>query len=353
MSQRVSLVLLAVTACVVPEDIPPTTTAEQYAWNDDEDCEVWGCGMNSPEVDNLGLHELALDGSWTPAYWRITKITKEPDGQTEYSANVYRAQVSATPVGGGTTLNGGAVVGLVFHVENRNGAKYVIRLMGLDRTTFFAKPNGTAYLTATYLVGWDILRPPGSHYVWKNVCSKPVSGSPDNLGMNEHQSVLFEHDRIVAATKAVTHLSRQYFNIGCAGHALAKLHLTGHTQAAKSITGGVMTTDLAQRTTMLKTLSADYCGTGTAFTVAGEPLEWKTANGWMGYSSPAPTLEARWDASGATCLHETRLDTTTYPTLLDDIANECGGSLPPSCATADQSTDANNLAGKYLVSGNP
>ena len=68
-------------------------------------------------------------------------------------------------------------------------------------------------------------------------------------------------------------------------------------------------------------ITADYCGTGHAFTRTGEPLLFNT-HYWQRFSLPHPHLEAIWTASGAACLSEPRR-AAEEPGILAVIQAEC------------------------------
>jgi hypothetical protein len=300
----------------------------------------------------MGFHDGHVAGLENVEGFRVKKVTMGTwPGATEYKLTVKGARISATPVGGGTTLTGGAVLGLVLHVEHKSGTAYWIRIADIGRTPYWARPRGVTYWATTYVLQWTASKvAPGTKQVWDNVCSNPVADDAENLGMNAFHSVVFEGDRISGEKKLVYAIDTDWFNIGCAGHALAKQHLTGHTEGAATAVAAFATT-IDERTTALKMFAADYCGTGTAFTVAGTPLEWRDHRGWMNYSGPVK-LESRWSPTGATCIEETRLDPIAHATLLADINAECGFT-PPTCSALDGTADPNVFAGNHLVSAMP
>jgi hypothetical protein len=115
-------------------------------------------------------------------------------------------------------------------------------------------------------------------------------------------------------------------------------------------------TDFEMKTTTLKMITADYCGTGKPFTVAGQPLGWLDQFAWNKYAVGfAGSKEAEWTAKGVSCLNKPRvianptaLGSSTFPTLEDDIRAECGGR-PRNCAD----DDINLLNGSHIISSNP
>src|SRR5262249_22024159 len=174
---------------------------------------------------------------------------------------------------------------------------------------------------------------------------QPVEHSADPIGgpRNEPPS-----KTVKDAEPATT-----WFNLACAGTLTAKMHLMRHTNAgawtAASWTPGHEVTDPAapfhtdvpQRRAMVKMFAADYCGTGDAFTVDGQPLMYDDSKHWFapgssgvaamhvaadGTLSPSgSTMEALWTDHGALCVSRPRhVDRTAVPCL--------GGSSPlPLC----------------------
>lgn len=76
--------------------------------------------------------------------------------------------------------------------------------------------------------------------------------------MELDEAIVFETDRFDAASKTMDPVGDpRWFNIGCAGHTLAKMHLTRNTIASGAAAHGVSAND---RQATLKMLVADYCG---------------------------------------------------------------------------------------------
>jgi hypothetical protein len=322
-------------------------------------CDDWGCGSNSPEIDHLGIHDVhgKVGGPANANGFHVTRIQAPPCalcGLVDFDV-VSSSQSSLVVQGPFGTLTGDKVKGTIISVES-GGTKYDIIIKDVGRTLFWAQLTGSE-ATRTYDVQWDIERAPGQKREWKSVCVNPPNdGSADLLGMNAHHSVVFENDWIDAAKKTVERRPEAgWFNIGCAGHALAKLHLTGHTAGAQARYPGFVTDEKLRQTT-LKMITADYCGTGYAFTVAGQPLEWTDELAWNTYSLGfIGAKEAEWGQKGVTCLNKPRVianptptGSAVFPTLYDDIKLECGG-MPPACAD----DDAYFLNGSHIISSNP
>jgi hypothetical protein len=130
---------------------------------------------------------------------------------------------------------------------------------------------------------------------------------------------------------------------------MAKMHLLRHTTAGIDPTGQVPVAPDKQRQSMLKMLTADYCGTGQSFTVNGHPLRYMDRAGIYTANpvdvSDLPNLEAIWGPQGAVCINKPRM----VPLL--DVETACGrlNNPFPSCTS---------MAGNWpiygsVVSGNP
>jgi hypothetical protein len=347
-SARSFLVVVVAAAGGCTLSAESTSVVEQAA-----SCPIWQCGNNSPEIAGHGFHELHEAGIPNAEGFRIEAFQKLIGG----SLATFRVDVTDGRLRGVRrqgTLQGAALVGATLRVR-RDANMYLVRISGVYPQPFWAKASGSPQLEA-YLLEWaqttDGINPVAT-VGWSNVCSKAGMDdtNPDLLGMWGEHSVLFEGDRIDAAAKTVYGFDASWFNIGCAGHALAKMQLTGHTHAAKS--AGFVTTP-AQRQTILKMFVADYCGTGTPFTVAGVRLSWMDSNGWMAHAPFLTDVEARWSKHGAKCLNTPRVDANptadsvaAFPDIRGAIATEC--RRPPPCAESDP----HDLDGMHLISANP
>ena len=335
-SQLLSLTTITVlAACVAPE--PFMTEVEQH-----QGCQDWVCGSNSPMIANQGIWDLNVDGRLTANGFRLARFDK--DGKS-YRMSVVGAEIIGTPIYGGYVIRNNGTVGATMRVVHEpTGIHYNIRIAQVKGTNYWAHRDSAVRSTWTYELEWQSPDVP-EYKDWQNICSKP---DPDDDSMEPFHAVVFEGDRIDPARKVVRAPEPGWFNIGCAGHALAKLHLTGHTEGAK--VGDGFVTSTAERTTMLKMLSGDYCGNGNAYTVAGVDLAWKDHRGWMRFPTFLTPVEARWTPTGAACLNTPRL--VANPTEDGDlqfpdgvkqaIARECS---IPRCESTHEVF--------HLISGNP
>lgn len=344
--------LLVLGACSVEQ----TSSVEQQAAGG---CDDWGCGSNSPEIDHLGIHDLHgyVGGTPNANGFQIVKIAKAwcAGCKPVQYKSIYSLKSNLIVEGTSGTLTGVDVLGTIVTVANATN-KYEIRVTDLGRTSMWAHKTG-GETTTTYLLEWDVVTTVGTKKEWKNVCKAPPSqDSPDLLNMNRYHSVVFEDDMIDAERKTVgTRIEERWWNVGCAGHALAKLHLTGHTKSA-DVLHGYGTTEQTRQTT-LKMITAAYCETGHAFTVAGQPLGWLDQPTYNDYLPGFVGLkEAEWNETGVSCLNDPRvlanptpLGSSTFPDLMDDIKAHCGGALPKPCADGD----IYHLNGSHVISSNP
>lgn len=339
----VPVVLMVVCSCVIP-DSDEVAQTQQYLT---PHCDDWGCGMNSPYLGERGLHFILADGTESYQGFKLTQFEKS--GIT-YRLNVRDGRITGTRRVGTLTftianLN---LIGAQFHLSYLGVETYVVKITGVHEAPLWAMMNGQYTYIQTYTFEW--LDPVTNEF--ENVCTHP--GDDDTLGMYELSTLVFEGDVIDEKTKTVSPtIDNNVINFGCAGGALAKQHLTGHTEVARRL-GLATTTD--ERTTNLKMIVGDYCGKGKAFTVGGQILQWADHDGWMEVQGNA-TREAQWTSTGAACLEIPRLlanpppiNQNDFPNLLEQIKRECG-DLPPACAPGASAYEPD--PGFHLISANP
>jgi hypothetical protein len=312
-------VLLALScSCVLPSSDEELAEVEQSILA--PHCDDWGCGMNSPWVDEAGFHFLYRNGATNPQGFAIEKFEK--NGIT-YGFSVYNGRITGTHWWF-TDLQGQGLIGARLHVLYQGAPMYEIMITNVGRVWSWAQAStGNRFLVETYDLKWS--KTAGT---FQNLCSNP--GADEELGMNEFHTLVFEGDVIEASGKTVaTAINNNVINFGCAGSALAKQHLTGHTEVAARL-GFVTTT--AERQANLKMFVADYCGDGTPYTVAGQPLQWADHRGWVDVQG-IPTREALWTSSGAGCFNTPRIVANPSATSQTDYPNITSrGSIP--CASA-------------------
>ncbi|HRC58677.1 MAG TPA: ADYC domain-containing protein [Kofleriaceae bacterium] len=344
MENRFVLAMLGVvTACV---GAPPPPQGESISAL--QECPEEYCGTNSPKIDIHGFHELSVSGRPNAQNMVLDRATL---GAAPVRIRVQQGALIAEA--GQTVFTGAALVGLRLTVLI-DGLAFELELMSVG-SMFFPVPAESGDLLPTYVFEYI-----DANGVRQNLCgNRPILLPSRDLLYWEtfnqvpREAILFEGDRIDTSRMSIAAgFDADWFNIGCAGHTLSKLHLTRNTSASRASTYGH---NLASRQATLKLLAADYCGTGRPFTVAGQPLAWRDPQQVMAFYSGASVLEARWNEHGATCLHKPRLlrpasaaGAQLFPDIWQAIASECPNLLSSPC----QDLDIQSFDGQDRVSAN-
>ena len=335
--------LLLAAACVVPDDAT-VTSVEQ-----DLKCDDWMCGTNSPNIANYGFWDLQRFGLKNKQGFAIDSFSKlgKP-----YQLNVKNGRFIGEPMSSADpVLVYDALIGSQIYLSRDGHVAFLIEIVGVETTQYWANIGAPVELE-TYLLKWGNVS--GGHLVGQlqDLCS--AASSKSDLGMNGYHTTVFEGERIDAQAKTIAPiLDLAWFNLGCAGSALAKLQLIGHTEAAKA--NGYNTTIL-ERQTALKMITADYTGKGTAFTIAGQPLDWMDDRHTLSYQTTGPTLEARWTPYGVSCLSVPRVVANPSPAANAAFPNGVqraikaafGGVLPPPCTGSNVGVENH-----HLITANP
>lgn len=385
-----SVVVGSITACDQPSDnLPPDGAlpacpvkpkpklgaAADYT-ADGPTCPPWACGTNSPTVGD-GVVFDSLDGAGIEPGAngiRILGATLPGSRGRPVRLHVEGDQLFATEIDdrsdAHTTYSGPGLVGLTLRVTSRPpGASSEVEYeLTFEGVTYKADMNDPTPLTYwAYRIGDGMAQhEPVPYYDIRarrvdlsctpaSICTQDVATSEPIWAPVEHSALVFEGDHyddqhdvtdVVAPTS--------WFNLACAGTAAAKMQLLRHSNAG-AYSAGVRgyATSTAQRSAMLKMLTADYCGTGTAFTVDGQPLRYADVNHWYRYPDtptidpggkiePRGSLEALWNESGAICLDRPRRAApTTLPGMTvsrADIDADCvahARSVLPPCTGPD------------------
>ncbi len=316
---------------------------------------------NSPELAHYGLWEANIhglpdvDGVAIRSLNGNAYLTK---GTTRYSLYVANGQLFGWYFNKLTmqvvTISGTALVGSEIELVRNGTPYYTIYIAAVHRTASFVV--GAPSTIETYGLRWH--EPGTLPSSGKNLCNEVLAASPYNkqfelAGMYPDDTLLFEGDRYDPDKKTTAQgANTDWFNFGCAGHTLAKLYVTRSTYFTQP------QPDWAMRQTMLKALSADYCGAGTPYTLAGEPLVWKGGPQQDFVALPAghsiTSLDARWYEGGAICYDEPRIKVTTnlgvIGTPLADPETAIRAECPqlPKCTNHDWTM----LDGAKLVTAN-
>jgi hypothetical protein len=345
---RALTLVLGLTACATE---PAVDSIQQASAKPGEDgtgggCPVWGCGSNTSKVHGIPFIDVHEGGQANSDGFSIVRFEQQIAGVwTRFDPDVQDAQLLARHRRtGAIVLQGGQVEGGRFVLHNTSTTlDYYLTVVAVDEMTLWAQDDWTDPVwTHIYRLQWQ---DPTSPNVPEDICGVNPDGAVGGGVMADFHAVLFDDDRVDTDQLRFTGEVPGWFNIGCAGHALAKMHLLGQTRAASNLLG--VATTLTERTANLKMITGDYCGNGLTFTVPGEPLLWRDAHGWYDTTTMPPAtavLEARWFEGGALCLNTPRVDhnglavplgVATFPdgvsSLLPRYSLEWCATRPPPC----------------------
>jgi hypothetical protein len=334
---------LALAACAPGPDPSVAETAVLHATRLDPPdppppiCPDWMC--NAATVgDGLVFDELVFDPPLTPNVQAPLFVSAAEMNGKPVRFTVRGNQVTVTPDGGtgiGKGIGGTTDVdGLIVEVSHRNGAAYQLRFEQTVLHKYWAGPSGEVPYHQIRVrkirqgseFGVMVGRVPDLDFQ-ATLCA----GTPDPREGQEvtAMAVLFEGDRYDNVNKTVQEVpsGSRWFNVACAGTAMLKMDLLRYTRASAATPLTV-----PQRQTLLKTLTADYCGGGRPYTVNGHPLIYTDALGRVpgvpldipGLLAKGATVEAIWGPDGAICLD--------VPRLVDRAQIDCSPRRdPPPC----------------------
>jgi hypothetical protein len=321
---------IAASGCAIEPEVAVRTSAG-------ETCPEWGCGQNSPIMGPWRFHELNTDHVPNSKGIRIRDFYK---GGNSYQLQISGSRLTAT--GEGPELTGSDLAGGSIRLDTGSGASpeadYQIHItrvspVGSSVVRFWVGPPDRIETYELVYTG------PGTSTVAVPLCNNPPDRSTagGETWPRPLEAILYTGDRYDSRNKLVTAAtyagSAGWFNIACAGSALAKLHLTRHTTAG-SAPG--YSSSAAQRQAMLKMYVSDLCGTGRAWTRKGTPLHWVNAPRWQQLDGTEFAQEALWTEQGALCLDVHRLGALYDNT--DGFRGECRlpacprlapGAVPP------------------------
>lgn len=279
-------------------------------------CPEWGCTGNSPVIGPYQLHELDLDGNPNEQGVRIEGIRL---GGVPVKVVFKDGDRIVALDGNGNGYEGAQLNGLTFFLGSPSER---FRMQITQVTPKPVSPTkfwiGRPERIETYELKFAYETAPQDY---RPVCKNPPPAESSQTGevwTKNFEAMLFTGDRYDGRKKVVTAASydeaRRWFNVGCAGSVLAKLHLNRHTTASSD---DDHRTHLEERQALLKMYTGDFCGEGYAFTEAGTPLHWENLFGWRKLDGNEVGFEAWWDARGARCLTEHRLGQAYYDQVID------------------------------------
>lgn len=259
------------------------------------DCPRWQCGYNTSEVNGKSLGELHLGGlpnhdgisihSFVPPHNESPNWRLDVDGDE---------LVARGGPNGNSTLRGHQLVGATIWLNIDESALIPIVISAYEEVTSWAS-NGKPI--AAYAIRYDDANNPD---VLRSVCQGTLADP------SQPAVVILADERYDADTKTVIPKQKGWVTLACAGSAAAKLALLGYGPHAK-FTDDSEPASVAQRQATLKMITADYCGTGHAYTHPGMPLWWENQSGTVIPNTEPGTLEAIWNERGAVCLDDPRV----------------------------------------------
>ena len=312
-------------------------------------CSFWGCGTNSPTVgDGVVFDELDSRFNAPVGPNRIA-IVEASRLTVPVTLRVDRQELVATELRGGRELRGTDLIDTIITLRGAGGT-YELKINNVkDREmTFWANdPRDRTSGAGEFVPFYEILtRATAAGGFQPSICRPGISTVEKIWTGVDGFAIVFAGDhydpvhKLVSDTPAGTTL----FNLACAGAAPAKMHLMRHTNAGSwtadhHLDAGhaPFATSVAQRQAMLKMFAADYCGTGHAFTIDGQPLVYGDAAAWYPPTPTTPridpptgyigTIESLWDDHGALCLDTPRLvdSRTIQAACPDKPLLPCGG----------------------------
>ncbi|MBZ0237759.1 MAG: hypothetical protein K8M05_35925, partial [Deltaproteobacteria bacterium] len=293
---------------------PATSTQEaESLWHWPPDNCPEGCGDNAASVgDGLVFHRLDQRGEPNGVGLRLVGMRA---AGMDWDVEVTGDRLSG--VRPSARLSGGRLVGAELLLLDKDGVIHTVVIAGVRLIPYWVGGGETW----TYRL---MHRPVASPSDLQPLCTtrdEALQDDPGWEGMNATETVIFTGDHYDAIRKTVEPQPFGWFNIACAGSAMAKLHLLRHTEASSD---PVHRTDFGERQSMFKMITADVCGTGRPFTSDGERLFYMDAHEWTRFDpANARSLEAIWNRHGAVCLDEPRRLAEEGPDLLQLISDEC------------------------------
>jgi len=396
-ARSVSCVLvISISACTSgrPALTGDTALASSSAGSGSPKCPDWGCDTNDATVDaDLFFHDLSVCGQRNTAGLNLVGFVG-PQGQQLSLAVIGDELVGVdprrlTPSSTGQ-LRGQELVGTKLILASARptptnpDTSLEIEIAAVGATTYWVGEPGSV---PTYVLKWR-----GDHNKeLQSLCGRPRAAVPggkpwvllpgdwtDKVGTDATIALVFAGDAYEGNGKSIKDVTEPltrwstpahdgspgpqtkrgvcWFNVACAGSAISKMHLLRHTTAGSDASHQ---TDKGQRTTMLKMITDDVCGTGKSFTVNGEKVFYEDMQLWHPFPAAPRSIESLWTRDGAMCLGEARRERED-PSVTARIHEECARAnhpLPPCPITASNYRKWPGLAVSghygYGLSANP
>ena len=340
MPMRMLALVVMAGACSAPET--SVITSESHCPNN--------LCNNSNDLSFGGIYEANLEGEEDTHGFRL-----DIDKRT-------RAQIVKDGVSYDLHVVDSRVVGLLAGYPKLEGAQLVdaeIAFLHEDKPAFAIHfdavrtgnmPLGQPGTLEAYRISLRSLGMPITND--DNLCNDPgygLDGEGHLYGLQPGEVVIFAGERFDLANLLVaTEPAPSWINFGCASHTFSKMFLLRETYASNP------QRDWASAQATFNMLVGRYCGGSTTLTIPGVPLLWIGGAIDEYLIDKPPSIEARWNEFGATCVGTPRLEFTPsvpalewFPDIRDAIKTACGGTPPPAC-----SDDIYAFEGALRVSAN-
>ncbi len=226
--------------------------------------------------------------------------------------------VTGGPAQAVVRCDGMDLVGARFQLEQRttrppNRKRFIVQIAARGTVDAVGGQDGSF---PTYdLVSHAVVAPGAPASVGQHLCEPGRWGHP--LESPTRHALLVQGETY-RRDATVHHRGARWFNVGCAGSALAKMRLHGLDPMKNRPSGstttpvpGDSTTEMRQAT--LKMLTAKYCN-ANSWTKDGTPIYWLGEGEgsllprpvWPGADRSGP-VESRWGGNGALCISHLRL----------------------------------------------
>jgi hypothetical protein len=317
MKQVLAFALLA--ACAVEPDDEGVIEQAALCMN------KFYCGPNTLKLGILSFFELDMTGK-TPAPTTGVKIESFEDGAgVKMAVDVQGFHLRGIKPGGIVVQGGGPPPFGLLNAKLtivRGTKKFVVTINSVSNTQHFYQ-GGNVPATFTFPSYGMTVVEVGVASKPKNVCSVPHNNTL-MFQTAPYEVLISRGDRYdpstgeVYATGAAT---TTWFNLACTGDAISKAQVLRYGEPKST---GPFTTDGDDRTTIVRAIRADYCGTGTGYTESGTPISIGNAANWL-WLAPLPNaanLEAIWGPDGAICLANQRIPTEIVACDIDACTDD-------------------------------
>ena len=305
-------------------------------------CPIIICGDNAPNAgDGLLFDELNLLGVPNYAGVKLVPAPGAPATGPLLSAtfrghparlDIDRDRITVTD--GAGVHQGLDLIGTVISLQYSTSARFELRIACYEDKVVKYLAGAQEFVP---VYDFQARRTDLNFDDWFHVCNgSPLVHDPTWTGAPYH-ALVYRAERYSHTQKTVVSSTPMdgWSFLACNESGGSKMHLYRHTWAGGFDNSGTLTypTSLPMRTTMLKAITADYCGAGTPdFTVPGQPLAIEATSPASNPPFPFPyatasATEAIWGPTGAVCLNTPRL----WPRA--EVVRRCGRTFLPCDST--------------------